>query len=114
MMKQLLIGSALSCLFIGQALALDGKAYEGTWAGQLKDGKPVSMTISAGVANGDAVSYSYNNQNQGPQTPTVQKNKIRLDNPSGTHIVIGPVKGSHLPFFWTDGKQTANAVLTKQ
>jgi hypothetical protein len=114
MIKHVLIGSALSCLLTGQALALDGKAYEATWAGQMKDGEPVSMTISAGVANGGAVSYSYNNQNQGPQTPTVQKNKIRLDNPSGTYIVIGPVKGSHLPLFWTDGKRTANAVLTKQ
>ena len=114
MMKQVLIGSALSCLLVGQAFALDGKAYQGTWTGQLKDGKPLSMTIPAGVANGEAVAYSYNNQSQGPQTPTVQKNKIRLDNPSGTYILIGPVKGAHLPFFWTDGSQRANAVLTRQ
>jgi hypothetical protein len=113
-MKRLLIGAGLSCLMVGQAFALDGKAYEGTWNGQLKDGKPVSLTIPAGVAQGQSATYYYNNQLQAPQTPTVQNNKIRLDNPSGTYIVIGPVKGSHLPYFWTDGTHTATAVLLKQ
>jgi hypothetical protein len=114
MMKQALIGPVLSCLLIGQAYALDSKAYEGTWTGQLHDGSHLYMSIPAGVTQGQTVSYSFRDKDQGPQTPTVQKNKIRLDNPSGSYIVIGPAKGNHLPLFWTDGTHTAATVLTKQ
>ena len=110
-----MVSVALTGLLIGQAFALDGKVYEGTWAAQYPDGTPVSMTIPAGVANGAAVTYSYKNQDQGPQTPTVQGNKIRLDNSMGvTYMIIGPVKGNHLPMFWTNGTNKANIVLVKQ
>ena len=113
MLKILAFSVALASLPAAPALALDGKPYEGTWTGQLSNGTPLSMTIPAGVANGAAVTYSFNNQDQGPQTPTVQGNKIRLDNPSGTYIVIGPVKGNHLPYFWTNGTKKTNLVLIK-
>ena len=114
MFGRMLAGAIMAVMLGGSAMALDGKAYEGTWSAQFSDGTPVSMTIPAGVTSGAAVTYYCKNQDQGPQTPTVQGNKIRLDNPSGTYILIGPVKGNHLPFFWTNGTNKANLILTKQ
>ena len=101
-----------SALLLGQAYAAG--SYEGTWSGQLKSGTPVMLSIPAGVESGAAASYSYGGQDQGPQTPTMRGKKIRFDNPSGTYIIVGPVKGNSLPYFWTDGSHKATAVLSRQ
>ncbi len=112
MIKAISTFAVVSALLVGQAYAAGN--YEGTWSGQLKSGTPVMLMIPPGIEGGAPASYSYGGQDQGPQTPTMQGKKIRLDNPTGSYIVVGPVKGNSLPYFWTDGSHKASAVLTRQ
>ena len=109
MPKGILCAILISTVGIGPALALDSKAYEGTWTGP-----HVKLIIPAGIDKGAASTYYYNGALQAPQMPTVQGNKVKLTNPSATYIVIGPAKGKSLPFFWTDGTHKFNTILAKQ
>ncbi len=115
-MIKLISGAVISTVMLAApAWAFNGAAYEGTWSGQLSSGKPVVLSIPAGVESGAAASYSFDNADQGPQTPTVQGKKIKFSNPqNGNYVLVGPVKGDRLPYFWTDGSHKASTILIKQ
>jgi len=114
MIKQIAGGILLASLMVSQGFALNGKAYQGTWAGKLKSGKTIQLTIPADVDKGGSVSYVFDGQSQAAQTPAVQGNAIRLTNPGTSFIVIGPVHGTKLPYKWSDGGKSAATVLVKQ
>ena len=106
---------AAALLFAAPAFAFDERPYVGTWMGQTPTGaKAIAMTIPAGVSTGSSVTYSFDNQDQGPQTPKVIGKRLRLDNPSGTYMIVGPPKENRLPFFWTNGERKTTTVLVRQ
>ena len=97
----------------GGAMAQDASGFAGTWTGRLASGTPVQLDIPAGVAQGQPVTYFYNNQQQGPQAVTMMGNQMRLT-AGGTSIVLGPVKGKSMPYLWSNGQNQAQATLTKR
>jgi len=114
MIKAFLGAAAFLAVITTPALALDAKAYVGTWDGKTSTGKSIEITIPAGVDKGASVSYVYDGQTQAPQTPVVIGSKIKLTNPGPTFIILGPVHGKKLPYAWSDGSKVAKAVLVKQ
>ena len=96
------------------AVSLDTKPFVGTWEGKLGGGSTVRLTIPAKIGEGAPANYWFGGKKQAPQTPSVAGDKIRLDNPGPSYILIGPVKGNQMTFFWTDGKNRASAVLAKR
>lgn len=101
-------------LLTDAAMALDGKSYAGVWAGRLKSGTPVQLNIPANVDKGGIVTYFYDGAQQAPQQPVVIGETIRLNNPGSSYIIIGPVKGKQLPYYWTNGSNEARATLSRQ
>ena len=113
MIKAISTFAVVSALLVGQAYAAG--SYAGTWSGQLSSGTPVTVVIPEGVESGAPASYSYDGQDQGMMTPVMQGKKIRLNNSSNAnYLLVGPVKGDKLPYFWTDGSHKASAVLSRQ
>ena len=76
-----LIACVATTLVAGQAIALDGKDYAGTWTGKLKGGQTIELDIPANVDKGGTVTYAFNGQTQASQKPTVVGNKISLPIP---------------------------------
>lgn len=112
-MKLISIAGALLVAMVGQAMALDTRPYVGSWSGTLGDGKPVTVSVPPGVTDGQSVGYTFDNEDQGPQTATAQGQKLRLDNPSGSYILLGPVKRDRIKFYWTNGSKSTTATLVK-
>ena len=113
MLKRALAGLALLGAMTTSAFALDTRPYAGTWVGKLSSGDTIQLVIPQGIEKGQKVSYWYAGKKQAPQTPVLMQDRVRLNNPGSSYIVIGPVKGNQLPYFWTNGKNQTQVVMVR-
>jgi hypothetical protein len=114
MARRILLTLALLAGCCGSAAALDGKSFEGTWTGTLKDGKAIELVIPANATEGGAVSYKLDGKPQDAPTVSVVEERLKFATSPTSFVMVGPVKEKRLPFYWQDGKAKGSAMLQKK
>jgi len=114
MLRRLCISILIVGATVSGALALDTRPYAGTWVGKLSNGDSVKLVIPRRLGEDDFVQYWYDGELQSPQVPKFLKNRIRLDNPGPNYLIIGPVEGQRMRYYWTDGDNSARTILKKR